>query len=127
MNSPNANQPALFPQSFATHSQSDPLSSRTPASNDRRKLIKQVFEKADEAFIARYTEYLMTWGGLQADFIAGEVTAFYERFNNKLSSREKKQLGGLYIALQKERVIEKTGQYRKRDQGNAAAVYRLKG
>lgn len=34
--------------------------------------------------------------------------------------------GGLFIQLQKKGVVEKTGGYRLRDQGNASAIYRLK-
>lgn len=92
----------------------------------RQKIIKRVFERADKNFIARYTACLIEFGGTHQDWIAGDVTNFYEKRNGKLSMREGKQIGGLYQSLQKEGLIVKTGDYRSRDNGNMTAVYRLK-
>lgn len=86
----------------------------------------RVFDKADSSFISSYVKCLVEYGLTHVDFIAGEVSSLYEKRQGKLSEREGKQLGGLFIQLQKKGVIEKTGAYRSRNQCSPAAVYRLK-
>ena len=91
----------------------------------RQKQINAVFEKADKATFFKYRCVLVQYGTTHADFIAGDVTESFETSVFKLDARHKKALGGLYQRLIAEGVIEKTGEYRKRDQGNMTAVYRL--
>jgi hypothetical protein len=92
----------------------------------RRELIMRVFGEADSHFISSYVKCLVEFGLSHEDFIAGEVTTVFERRNGELSTHEMKALGGLFLQLQWKGVIEKTGGYRLRDQGNASAIYRLK-
>jgi len=95
-------------------------------SNVRQPIIDSVFERADAAFLERYGLFLVTFGRTVVDFIAGDVTAAYERRYGKISPSQKKSLGGLYQRAIKHGTIEPTNEYRKRDQGNVAAIYRLK-
>jgi hypothetical protein len=100
---------------------------RTPSlQKGRQEIIERVYEAAEPEFIAEYRSFLIEYAEWHEDFIAGDVTSEYETRSRDLTSHEKKALGGLYQSLQKEGIIEKTGGYRKRDQGSPAAVYRLK-
>lgn len=99
---------------------------QSPSIEERQETIERVYAEADENFIAGYRNFLIWFADRVDDFIAGDVTERFEKSFRKLKPRETKQLGGLYQVLQKEGVIEKTGGYRKRDQGSPAAVYRLK-
>jgi hypothetical protein len=92
----------------------------------RREIIMRIFDAADGHFISTYVRTLVDFGFSHEDFIAGDVTAVYEKRHGELSVHEQKSLGGLYMQLQRKGVIEKTGGYRARNQGNASAIYRLK-
>lgn len=92
----------------------------------RREVIMRIFATADGYFISEYVKCLVEFGLTHDDFIAGDVTDVYEKRSGKLSTHEQKSLGGLFLQLQRKGVIEKTGGYRARNQGNASAVYRLK-
>lgn len=98
------------------------ISDRQPS---RTAIIKQAFSKIDRSFRARYEAVMLEHGRTHADFIAGEVTDVYESRHGKLTMREQKQLGGLYIEAQKRGTIVKTNGSRKRNQGNLSAIYRL--
>jgi hypothetical protein len=83
---------------------------REPSSIDgRRELIMRVFGEADGHFISSYVKCLVEFGLTHEDFIAGEVTAVFEKRNGELSTHEAKALGGLFMQLQRKGVIEKTG------------------
>jgi hypothetical protein len=92
----------------------------------RREIIMRIFDTADGHFISEYVKCLVEYALTHEDFIAGKVSEFYERRHGKLSEREQKSLGGVYIQLQRKGVIEKTGTFRSRNQGSPAAVYRLR-
>lgn len=92
----------------------------------RQAQIDAAFEHADEEFIERYTRFARAYASIYPDFIAGEVTAAFEKKHFKLSPRQKKALGGVYQRMLKSGEIVATGGYRKRDQGNPSAIYRRK-
>lgn len=93
----------------------------------RQEEIERAFEKATALVLERYEAVIRTYGSVMTDFIAGDITDHYEKKWGQLSKHDKKALGGLYQRLMKRGVIVKTGEYRARNQGNASAVYRLKG
>jgi hypothetical protein len=92
----------------------------------RREIIMRVFDTAGGHFISSYVKCLVEYGLTHQDFIAGDVTALFEKRNGLLTIHEAKSLGGLFMQLQRKGVIEKTGTFRSRNQGSPAAVYRLK-
>ena len=92
----------------------------------RSEHIARAFEKADAVFVERYGLFLISFGMRHKDFIAGEVTAEYETKYGPITLKQKKALGKLYQTVQRTKLIEKTGGYRARNQGNASAIYRLK-
>lgn len=94
--------------------------------NPRQEKIDRARERVDPLFVERYRRFLLLFSQDHADFIAGEVTAEFEKQFKPLDASEKKALGGLYQQLQREGSIETTGSYRKRNQGNPSAVYRRK-
>jgi hypothetical protein len=97
-----------------------------PSINERQGIIERVFEEAAPEFIQMYRAFLLSYAERVEDFIANQVTsAFGEQFR-PLTEKEGKQIGGLYQRLQTEGILENTGEYRKRDQGSPASVYRLK-
>lgn len=98
-----------------------------PPVRDTKRIIAQVFERADAKFLATHTDVLIEYGHRHTDWIAGEITAAHEAKYGKLGLRAKKQLGGLYQQLQKDGVIERTGEYRQRSNHNMTAAYRLRG
>ena len=103
-----------------------PVAAPAPAGHPRKAEIKRAYERVDQLFLDRYQETLEAYGSGVADFIAGDVTEVYEKRYKALSTSQKKALGGLYQRLMQQKRIEKTGEYRARNQGNASAVYRLK-
>jgi hypothetical protein len=92
----------------------------------RREVIMRIFGTADGHFVSSYVRCLVEYGLEHEDFIAGDVTALFEKRNGLLTIHEAKSLGGLFMQLQRKGVIEKTGMFRSRNQGSPAAVYRLK-
>src|SRR3954464_8347220 len=107
--------PDAQPDLFGMPSQSDPLSSRTPSSRlsleARREVIMGIFGTADGHFVSSYVKCLVEYGLTHEDFIAGDVTALFEKRNGLLTIHEAKSLGGLFMQLQRKGVIEKTGMF----------------
>ena len=123
MTSPNANQPALFPQSFAA--QSDSLSSRTPASNvPRQRQIDRAFAKGDPVVMARYRDVLTAIAKELGTFGAWNVTAAYTKRFGKLNETDRKAIGGLWQGMIHRGELIEVGTD-KRPNGNKASVYRL--
>jgi len=103
-----------------------PASVVVTSSHPREAEIQRAMERASELVLERYEAVLRSLGSVLVDFIAGDVTERYEAKYGPLAAHDKKALGGLFQRLMRSGVIEKTGEYRARNQGNAAAVYRLK-
>ena len=103
------------------------LTPTTPAvSYPRAAQIERAYAKANPLIMALYEKAVRIGGSILPDFTACEITEIFTAKCGKPDTVTIKALGGLYIRLQKEGVIEKTGGYRARNQGNAAAVYRLR-
>jgi hypothetical protein len=115
-------QPSLFGGAVPDLTHQEPP--KSPPS--RQDIIERTYAKAEADFLERYRKHLLAFGDGLADFTACDVTTSFESLYGKLSKIEGKQLGGLYRRLQFDGTIEKTGQFRERNQGNVAAVYRLK-
>lgn len=93
--------------------------------NPRQPQIDRAFEKAEQAFLDQYENFLLTTAAFHPGFIAGEITEAYVKRHGAISIKQKKALGGLYQRLMNRGLIEKTGGYRARNQGNPSAIYKL--
>jgi hypothetical protein len=91
----------------------------------RERQIERAEGKVPEEFYERYLRVLRVVGQVQPDFTANEVTLRFEERYGKLTVEEMKGIGGRYQRWQRERIFEKTGTYRPRDNGNMCAAYRL--
>lgn len=87
---------------------------------------ERAHDAADDAFLERYTALLLSVGRVLGRFIAFEVTREYERRYGEIGERNLKGLGGLFARLQRQGIIEKTGEYLPRKNGCVQARYRLK-
>lgn len=90
----------------------------------REHQVERAERKASAEFIERYERFLIFFGRGRT-FISNEVTQAYESRYEKLTEIEEKALGGFYRKRLRSGLIEKTGVYRSRDQGNASAEYKL--
>ena len=93
----------------------------------RAEQIARAEGKVSPEFFERYEQILMAVGQvMRGGFIACDVTEMFERRYRPLTKVEQKGLGGFYQRLLRAGVLEKTGGYRARNQGNPSSVYRLK-
>lgn len=91
----------------------------------RRKARAAAMEKADAWVMDAYEQMLRSVGMLMPTFGAWDMTALFEAARGKLSTTNKKALGGLYAHLLETGVIVEAG-YGKRPNGNLGPIYRLK-
>lgn len=92
----------------------------------RQRQRERAHDAADDAFLERYTALLLSAGRVLGPFIAFEITREYERRYGAIDERNLKGLGGLFGSLQRQGIIEKTGEYLPRKNGCVQARYRLK-
>src|SRR4051812_42924631 len=119
--------PDAQPDLFGMPSQSDPLSSRTPASysEERKAARDRAFDRADRLMLDRYSECLRLVGRAKSTFGAWDVTKVYQEKHGELTIHGKEALGALFAHLLHAGMIEEAS-FGKRPNHNVGPVYRLK-